>query len=149
MRTVWPIDLERATQLVAVFLPLLEEVGEERFGTGIDRMIANRPATTDDGFRLGFPMPSELRAYLPRNPRILDREQREREELDRLRRDRELHPDNYIGEADAIVMMRIIAEKIEKKSPRDPDEIWNEVIATRKLVLERLAIQEKLERRER
>lgn len=131
MRAIWPIDLEREMHLVAVYLPLLEEVGEDRLAAGVDRMIKERPATTDDGFRLGFPTPSELRQYIPANRTILDRKEREAAEWRELHRKRAENPDDFVGEADVISMMRIVAEKVAKKEPVNSDEVWAEVLAIR------------------
>jgi hypothetical protein len=143
MRAIWPIDAERQKWSVATFLPLLEEIGEERFAKGVDRLIAERPATDEGGFRLGFPIPSELRQYIPADPRVLNKKAREAAEWRELHRRRAENPDEFIGEADCIVMMRIVAEKLAKKQPIVSDEIWDEVIDIRHRIQDKAAASRK------
>ena len=136
MRATWPIDLERATHLVAAFRPLLDEVGERRFLAGVDAIIAKRPAAAEDGFRLGFPLPSELRSYIPPDPRLVAKAQREREEWLRLQREREANPDAFFGIDDVRVMMRLVSDRVAKKQRVIPSQIVDEVLQIRHTILE-------------
>ena len=105
MRTMWPVDVERAKHLGAAFLPLLDEVGERRFLAGVDGIIAKRPATAEDGFRLGFPLPSELRSYIPPDPRFVSMMERERAEEVALQRERAEHPERFFGLTDVALLL--------------------------------------------
>jgi len=139
MAATWPINDDRLEELSRQFLPLFQKVGAERFDAGVSTMIQERPAEVE-GFRLGFPIPSELRKYIPLHPAMTEKQARESAEWRDLYRERNANPDAFFGEADVVAMMRIVRERSASELPIDPVAIVDEVLQIRKIVQERIAL---------
>lgn len=102
---------------------MISEFGEHRAENAVMRVIRERASDF-------FPPIAIIRQYVPAT-----RDESQAAyfaEMDRLRPIRAAHPDDFFGEPDLIVGMRIISERIENKMPMLSSEaLWKQIIGVR------------------
>jgi hypothetical protein len=110
-----PIEEDRLKGVLDNYQRLYRSVGWDRFAAGVDSVIF-------DSELLFFPSVQEFKKYLPES-NFREKQEETRREWERdMRAKRAQHPEQFFGEADVIVMMRMVEKAVAGKHPRPSEQ---------------------------